>query len=136
MVRRARRPVAEVPDLECRVRRRERNGRVPTAAREIPLHYCSMWILRSSEPAFSFRLLPGDIRTIGRATGAQFVVDAPLVSRVHCRLTLSPAGELTVEDLDSTNGTFVNEQRVDAPTPLRPADTLTVGRVRFEVLRA
>jgi len=95
-----------------------------------------MWLLRSSDPPFAFRLLPGDIRTIGRATGAQFVVDAPLVSRVHCRLTMSPEGDLSVEDLGSTNGTFVNARRVEGPTALRADDTLTVGRVAFEVTRA
>jgi len=95
-----------------------------------------MWILQSTDPALLFRLLPGEIRTIGRATGAQFVVDAPLVSRLHCRLTLSPEGALTVEDLDSTNGTYVNGRRVEHPTPLVPSDTLRVGRVAFEVLRA
>ncbi len=95
-----------------------------------------MWILRSTDPECSFRLLPGEIRTIGRAAGAQFIVEAPLVSRVHCRLTLSPQGELTVEDLDSTNGTFVNDRKVDEAVPLQPADTLKVGRVVFEVLRA
>jgi pSer/pThr/pTyr-binding forkhead associated (FHA) protein len=94
-----------------------------------------MWLLRSSEPPFTFRLMPGDVRTIGRATGAQFIVDAPLVSRVHCRLTASADGHLTVEDLDSTNGTFVNEGRVEGPTVLQPSDTLTVGRVSFDVRR-
>jgi pSer/pThr/pTyr-binding forkhead associated (FHA) protein len=94
-----------------------------------------MWMLRSLDPALSFRLLPGDVRTIGRAPGAQFIVDAPLVSRVHCRLTLSPEGDLTVEDLGSTNGTYVNEQRVGQPTPLQSADTLKVGRVSFAVER-
>jgi len=94
-----------------------------------------MWLIRSSVPALSFRLLPGDIRTIGRAAGAQFIVDAPLVSRVHCRLTLSAAGDLTVEDLGSTNGTYVNDRRVEHPTPLQAADTLKVGRVSFEVER-
>jgi S-DNA-T family DNA segregation ATPase FtsK/SpoIIIE len=95
-----------------------------------------MWMLRSAEPDLAFRLLPGDIRTIGRAAGAQFVVDAPLVSRVHCRLTLSPEGTLTVEDLGSTNGTYVNGRRVEHPTSLQPADTLKVGRVEFEVSRS
>jgi len=94
-----------------------------------------MWILRSTEPTFSFRLLPGETRTIGRATGAQFVVDAPLVSRVHCRLTLSPEGTLTVEDLGSTNGTYLNDRRVEHLTTLAPSDTLRVGRVAFEVSR-
>ncbi|MEZ5283782.1 MAG: FHA domain-containing protein [Vicinamibacterales bacterium] len=94
-----------------------------------------MWILRSSDPPLQFRVMPGDVRTIGRATGAQFIVDAPLVSRVHCRLSLDADDVLTVEDLGSTNGTYVNTTRVDAPVTLQPADTLTVGRVVFDVSR-
>ncbi len=94
-----------------------------------------MWLLRSSEPALSFRLLPGDVRTIGRAAGAQFIVDAPLVSRVHCRLTSSADGDLTVEDLGSTNGTYVNDLRVEHPMTLQPTDTLKVGRVSFAIER-
>lgn len=95
-----------------------------------------MWILRSDDPAVAFRLLPGDIRTIGRATGAQFVLEAPLVSRVHCRLTCSREGQLTVEDLGSTNGTRVDSHRIDRAVTLEAGQTLTVGRVAFEVLRA
>jgi pSer/pThr/pTyr-binding forkhead associated (FHA) protein len=95
-----------------------------------------MWIIRSHDPAVAFRILPGDVRTIGRATGAQFVVEAPLVSRVHCRLTCSPDGHLIVEDLGSTNGTRVDSLRIDGAVSLEPGQTLTVGRVAFEVLRA
>lgn len=95
-----------------------------------------MWILRAHEPAVSFRLLPGEIRTIGRAAGAQFVVEAPLVSRVHCRLTCAADGGLLVEDLGSTNGTYVDQQRVEGAVSLAPGATLTVGRVGFEVSRA
>lgn len=94
-----------------------------------------MWVLLSAEHAFTFRLLPGDVRTMGRAAGAQFVVDAPLVSRVHCRLTHSPEGTLLVEDLGSTNGTFVNDRKVDAATWLQPDDRLVIGRVQFDVRR-
>ena len=74
-----------------------------------------MWILRTeegAEPEFTFRVLPGNIRTIGRATGVNFIVDAHLVSRVHCQLTAG-ASELEVKDLDSTNGTFVNGERIE-----------------------
>jgi pSer/pThr/pTyr-binding forkhead associated (FHA) protein len=95
-----------------------------------------MWILRSQEPEFAFRLSPGDIRTIGRATGAQFVVEAPLVSRVHCHLTCSADGKLIVEDLGSTNGTFVDACRVEGAVPLAAGTTLTVGRVGFAVTKA
>ena len=85
-------------------------------------------MLRSSEPVLSFRLLPGDVRTIGRAAGVQFIVDAPLVSRVHCRLTLSADGNLTVEDLGSTNGTLVNGERAERRV-LEDGDELRMGRL-------
>lgn len=96
-----------------------------------------MWILRTvseGEPEQTFRLPPGAVRTLGRSTGANFIVDAPLVSRVHCRLTVLPDGELEVEDLDSTNGTFVNGERT-ATGRLASGDRLGVGRVELIALR-
>jgi pSer/pThr/pTyr-binding forkhead associated (FHA) protein len=96
-----------------------------------------MWILRTIDEGHletTFRILPGGIRTIGRATGADFILDAPLVSRVHCRLTALPGGELEVKDLDSTNGTFVNGERIDTAR-LSPGDRLGVGRVELVALR-
>jgi pSer/pThr/pTyr-binding forkhead associated (FHA) protein len=89
-----------------------------------------MWILKTEETAESpllFRILPGSIKTVGRATGADFIVDAALVSRVHCRLTAG-ATELEVLDLESTNGTFVNGER-SARAILKTGDRLGVGRV-------
>jgi pSer/pThr/pTyr-binding forkhead associated (FHA) protein len=95
-----------------------------------------MWILQSAavdDNAFTFRLPPGAIKTVGRAPRADFVVDAALVSRLHCRLT---AGESTVEvvDLSSTNGTFVNDRRVKNAT-LSSGDRLRVGRVELRIER-
>ena len=96
-----------------------------------------MWILRTvaeGEPEKTFRILSGGVRTVGRATGADFIVDAPLVSRVHCRLTALPDGGLEVQDLDSTNGTFINGQRIQTGR-LAPGDRLGVGRVELVALR-
>ena len=96
-----------------------------------------MWILRTlndGEPEKTFRILSGAIRTIGRATGADFIVDAPLVSRVHCRLTALPGGDLEVRDLNSTNGTFVNGERIENAV-LAPGDRIQVGRVELVALR-
>lgn len=94
------------------------------------------WILRSpatdDAAAFSFRLLSGSEKTIGRAKGVEFVVEAPLVSRVHCRLTAHPGGRLEVQDLESTNGTFVNGRRVTRAV-LNVGDRLRVGRVELTV---
>jgi pSer/pThr/pTyr-binding forkhead associated (FHA) protein len=95
-----------------------------------------MWILTTAEGAespFTFRIMPGTIKTIGRSTGAEFTVDAGLVSRLHCQL-LAGATELEVVDLDSTNGTFVNGQRV-ARALLKEGDRLGVGRVEFVISR-
>jgi pSer/pThr/pTyr-binding forkhead associated (FHA) protein len=94
-----------------------------------------MWTLQSVDPAeiaLTFRLLPGSLKTIGRAPGVDFVVDAALVSRVHCRLTLNQTNELELEDLGSTNGTFVNGKKVGRML-LCDGDKLTVGRVQFVV---
>ena len=94
-----------------------------------------MWILRTvteGHPEKTFRILPGNERTIGRATGADFIVDAPLVSRLHCRLSMDGNDCLDVEDLGSTNGTFVNGRKVRRAA-LRAGDTLKVGRVEFAV---
>ena len=96
-----------------------------------------MWILRTiSEeiPEKTFRVLPGSVKTIGRATGADFIVDAALVSRVHCRVTAMANGNLEVRDLESTNGTFVNGARIEAVT-LAPGDKIQVGRVEIIALR-
>jgi pSer/pThr/pTyr-binding forkhead associated (FHA) protein len=92
-----------------------------------------MWTLQSIDPAdagLTFRMLPGTLKTMGRAPRADFVVDAALVSRVHCRFTLNATNELELEDLGSTNGTFVNGQKVARAT-LNDGDKLTIGRVQF-----
>jgi pSer/pThr/pTyr-binding forkhead associated (FHA) protein len=90
-----------------------------------------MWILQS--PDATFRLTPGTVKTVGRATRADFIVDAALVSRVHCRLTATE-GHLEVEDLRSTNGIFVNDRKV-ARAHLSTGDRLRVGRVEMTVGR-
>ena len=95
-----------------------------------------MWILWSvgnPDGALTFRLAPGAIKTVGRAPRADFIVDAPLVSRLHCRLTAT-ADALGVEDLSSTNGTYVNDKRVNRAQIVK-GDRLRVGRVELTVDR-
>ena len=100
-----------------------------------------MWILTTTDdavvdPPVVIRLATGAERTVGRANRSDFVLDAALVSRIHCRLTSDASGDLSVEDLDSTNGTFVNDQRVSGRAALAPGDRLRVGRVELSVRKA
>jgi pSer/pThr/pTyr-binding forkhead associated (FHA) protein len=95
-----------------------------------------MWILKAIAPepeGVTFRISAGAVKTVGRSSGAEFFVDAALVSRLHCQLT---AGRdfLEVKDLESTNGTFVNGKRVQTAV-LRDGDTLSVGRIDLVVTR-
>jgi ABC transport system ATP-binding/permease protein len=91
------------------------------------------WILESADPPTTLRLTAGAVKTVGRTARADFIVEAPLVSRLHCRLTADASDQLVVDDLGSTNGTLVNGERVQRAV-LRTGDTLTVGRVTFTVL--
>ena len=96
-----------------------------------------MWLLRTVGGTVDeqvFRILPGNAKTVGRATGADFIVDAALVSRVHCRVTAFASGELEVTDLESTNGTFVNGKRVERAR-VAPGDRIQVGRLELEALK-
>jgi pSer/pThr/pTyr-binding forkhead associated (FHA) protein len=97
-----------------------------------------MWILQSRAPedseALTFRVAPGAIKTVGRAPRADFIVDAALVSRLHCRLEAAE-DVLEVVDLSSTNGTFVNDKRVER-AKLGSGDRLRVGRVELTVDRS
>jgi pSer/pThr/pTyr-binding forkhead associated (FHA) protein len=60
-------------------------------------------------------------------------VNAPLVSRLHCRIEANVHG-LQVIDLSSTNGTFVNDKRIQQ-AHLESGDRLRVGRVELSVER-
>lgn len=64
--------------------------------------------------------------TIGRDVKSDFVVNDAEVSRSHTRLTVQSDGCL-VEDLASTNGTFVNGQRITTGKMIRPGDVLGLG---------
>ena len=74
---------------------------------------------------------------IGAAADCQLVVDVPTVSARHCRLTRTRGG-LVLEDLGSTNGTFVNGQRITVTTAVVSGDRIGLGQeapLSWDVLR-
>ncbi len=70
--------------------------------------------------------------TIGRSPEHDVSINHESISRTHCRLTLSVDGALMVRDLNSTNGTYVDDNRVDRSV-LKPGDILQLGAVSFRI---
>src|SRR5215510_3363497 len=67
-----------------------------------------------------------DVVTLGRDVNNDVVINDAEVSRNHGRLT-SQSGGYLIEDLASTNGTFVNGQRLIGPKLLNPSDVVGLG---------
>jgi pSer/pThr/pTyr-binding forkhead associated (FHA) protein len=70
---------------------------------------------------------------IGRGLDVDLVLDDGEVSRRHARVTPSADGSAVVEDLGSTNGTFLNHDELYAPTRLDPGDELLIGVTLVEL---
>src|SRR3954463_1022735 len=71
---------------------------------------------------------------IGRSTpGLGSLGGDSEISRVHARVYHDASGQLIVEDLGSTNGTFVNGNRISGPTPARAGDQVRVGQTTMTV---
>lgn len=68
----------------------------------------------------------------GRDPSAAEVLDSPMVSWRHARLLRSEEGQ-TIEDLGSTNGTFVNGQAVAGVMPVAPGDVISIGSFAFKL---
>ena len=74
------------------------------------------------------------ITSLGRDVNNSIVVDDPFASTEHAILTFR-GRDWYVEDLGSTNGTYVNGNRVDGVSPLRFGDELQVGQARMRLER-
>src|SRR3954469_25202252 len=73
---------------------------------------------------------------IGRDTSLPLhLADDAQVSRRHARVT-AQGGQAVVEDLGSTNGTYVNEQPIHAPRPIAPGDKIRIGLTVMELRSA
>ncbi|MFO7907268.1 MAG: FHA domain-containing protein, partial [Pirellulaceae bacterium] len=64
---------------------------------------------------------------VGATSECDIVIDVATVSGRHCRLTQTSDG-FVLEDLESTNGTYVNGQRIVGPRHVTPSDDITLGR--------
>ncbi|MFJ8473821.1 FHA domain-containing protein [Kitasatospora sp. NPDC094011] len=77
--------------------------------------------------------LQGQTITLGRAHDSTIVLDDDFASSRHARIYPDQTGQWTVEDLGSTNGTYLDRQRLTAPTPLQPGTPIRIGRTVIEL---
>lgn len=70
--------------------------------------------------------------SIGRAAGCEITLDDTFISQVHARLYLSEDG-VVLEDLGSTNGTYLNRQKVTSASVVQPGDQIQVGGTIMEL---
>lgn len=84
------------------------------------------------ERTFTTSLTSSSIRpvVIGRSPDCDFTVASPVVSRRHAQL-LHDNGRVWLEDLESTNGTFVNRQRIAGRVPIQPGDKVEIATFAF-----
>lgn len=67
---------------------------------------------------------------LGRGERAEIRLADPFASSTHARI-YRQAGALVLEDLGSTNGTYLNEELLDTPRPLHPGDHVRIGESEF-----
>ncbi len=78
--------------------------------------------------------LPEEQLTIGRSSESGLVIRDDYTSTHHARLLLWPDGWV-IQDLDSTNGTYLNGERVTLPTPVPLNTPVKIGTTSFELRR-
>ena len=91
-------------------------------------------VLRLIAPAeLKGRTFPlGEEVTVGRAAGCQVTIDDTYASQLHARVFLRD-GQVYVEDLGSTNGTYLNRRKVTGPMVVQRGDKLQIGNTVLEL---
>ncbi|GAA1966102.1 FHA domain-containing protein FhaB/FipA [Kitasatospora viridis] len=77
--------------------------------------------------------LQGQVITLGRAHDSTIVLDDDYASSRHARIYPDQTGQWTVEDLGSTNGTYLDRQRLTQPMPLQVGVPIRIGRTVIEL---
>jgi pSer/pThr/pTyr-binding forkhead associated (FHA) protein len=88
----------------------------------------------TGEPAVGSVFALDAVTTIGRDVNNAIVIEDPFASSEHCALTFR-GRSWYVEDLASTNGTFLNGSQVDGTAPMSYGDEIQVGEVRLRLER-
>src|SRR5262249_8369277 len=95
----------------------------------------NVFYLYVTAPGMAARKLSLDrpVTTVGRSSMNDLPISDKMLSRQHARIVRDTDGGLTVEDLGSRNGTFLNGERLTTVQTLKPGDRITVGGVTLKV---
>jgi len=94
-------------------------------------NYPRLVVIEPADQAGLILSLSAPQMVIGHSDTADLILEDRFVSRRHALVTTDPSGTVTILDLNSTGGTFVNDERIDGPRVLQPGDV-----VRFADLTA
>jgi diguanylate cyclase (GGDEF)-like protein len=90
-------------------------------------------LVHSSSGCYQMLLIGRNAWTLGRSPESVIFLADRIVSREHAiLLQLAHSGEFYLVDLGSRNGSFINQQRVKTPTPLRNGDRIQIGKSEIE----
>jgi pSer/pThr/pTyr-binding forkhead associated (FHA) protein len=109
-------PVAERPSA------RPRRGAVPTRL-----------VVTSGSLTGTSVALTGAQITLGRAHDSTIVLDDDFASSRHARIYPDPTGQWVVEDLGSTNGTYLDRTKINTPTPVPLGVPIRIGKTALEL---
>src|SRR5918999_2260581 len=131
--RRTRRAPCSRRSAECGAGAALRDPRLPCltvdVADDIPR--VTRYKLTTADGLQSFELRVGVLLVVGRSLASDIPVLDPSISRRHAEVTCDERG-VHIRDLGSSNGTFLNGEKVDAAS-LGPNDTVSFGRVAFQL---
>ncbi len=118
-------------NVTVRTEAKPQSGRRQRMQEAVPTAASHLVVLEPPHLAGRQYSISGDI-TIGRAAGCQISLDDTYISQLHARVSPSGSGML-IEDLGSTNGTYVNRERVTAPVIGRAGDLVQLGGIVMEI---
>jgi pSer/pThr/pTyr-binding forkhead associated (FHA) protein len=118
-------------DLYGRRERRPRGGNRTRPIRRVKAMPTRIVVLDEAGGKLGTHRLAQTLQ-IGRDSSCDITLSDTYVSQQHARIT-NRNGSWVIEDLGSTNGTYLNQRKVTVPTELAPGDSIRIGKTVLEV---